>query len=267
MPGRAPGPARGPVKGFVDIHSHILWGLDDGPRDFETSVEMLRIAAANGTADIVATPHSDLQFSFQPEEMAARIEQLSQAAASPRIHTGCDFHLHFDNIEDCLANPRKYTINHRRYLMVEFSDMNIPRTASQIFERMFQADITPVITHPERNALLMRAIPQLVAWIHAGCLLQVTAQSFLGRFGKAAQNGVEELMAREMVHFAASDGHDPVQRPPDLLPAYELVTRRYGPETAERLFITNPAATLTGEYLEVSLPQDDHARKKWFQFW
>jgi protein-tyrosine phosphatase len=256
------------MSGFVDIHSHFLWGLDDGPNEVATSLEMLRIAAENGTTDIVATPHSDLHFQFQPEEIENRLRQLSEAAGpKPRLHSGCDFHLHFDNISDCFANPTKYTINHLRYLMVEFSDLSIPKSIDQVFDRMLQSGITPVITHPERNMLLMNAIPHLVEWIHRGCLVQVTAQSFLGRFGKQAQNAAGDLMARAMVHFIASDAHDPVQRPPDLNPAYSLISTRYGESLALQLFCTNPAATLTGEALAVDMPESAAPRRKWFQFW
>jgi protein-tyrosine phosphatase len=256
------------MTGFVDIHSHILWGLDDGARDFDTSMAMLRIAAESGTTDIVATPHSDLQYSFQPDEMDTKIAALSEAIGPlPRIHRGCDFHLHFDNIQDCFAHPAKYTINHRRYLMVEFSDQNIAGTTSQVFERMNREDITPVITHPERNALLMKDLEQMVQWVQAGCLVQVTSQSFLGRFGKQVQRAAEELMSRGLVHFIASDAHDPEYRPPSLRAGYAHVLQNYGTETADRLFITNPAATLTGEYLEVEAPELPAKRKKWFQLW
>ena len=131
---------------------------------------------------------------------------------------------------------------------------------------MMEAGITPVITHPERNGLLMADSERLVRWIHAGCLLQVTAQSFLGRFGKLARNGACELMSRNMVHFVASDAHDPVNRPPDLTAAYEFVAKRYGEEAAGKLFVSNPSATLTGAHLDIELPEPPAPRRKWFFF-
>jgi protein-tyrosine phosphatase len=256
------------MDGFVDIHSHILWGLDDGAKDFEMSVAMLRIAAESGTTDIVATPHADLQYAFQPDEIDRKILALMGAVGSlPRIHRGCDFHLHFDNIQDCIAHPGKYTINHKRYLLVEFSDQNIARTTSQVFDRMNREDITPVITHPERNALLMKDMNQIIRWVQSGCLVQVTSQSFLGRFGKQVQHAAEELMSRGLVHFIASDAHDPDYRPPSLKAGYEHVSRQHGEDTAKRLFITNPGATLTGEYLDIEAPELISKRKKWFQLW
>jgi protein-tyrosine phosphatase len=91
---------------LVDIHSHILWALDDGARTFEDSVAMLRMCAESGTTDIVATPHADYQYRFEPELVKLRIEQLSAAiSGAPRIHAGCDFHLSFDNVEDARRRP------------------------------------------------------------------------------------------------------------------------------------------------------------------
>jgi protein-tyrosine phosphatase len=255
------------MPAFVDIHSHVLWGVDDGARDVETSIEMLRIAAENGTSDIVATPHSDFRYSFDPHKVAQRIEELTGATGgTPRIHTGCDFHLHVENIEDCLAHPGKYTINHLRYLMVEFSEASIPKGIGKVFEKMFAAGITPVITHPERNPLLTKNSGLMTSWLASGCLTQLTAQSFLGRFGKAAQTAAEDFVERGMAHFVASDAHDPVHRPPDLSGAFGSVTARYGSQIAERLFITNPSAVLTGALIERGMPKPAPARRTWFSF-
>jgi protein-tyrosine phosphatase len=255
------------MAGFVDIHSHILWGLDDGAKDLDLSLEMLRIAAESGTSDIVATPHSNLRYAFDPEKISSRISEINRMPdVKPRIHTGCDFHLHFDNVNDCLEHPGKYTINHLRYLMVEFSDLNVPNSMSQVLGRMLAAGITPVITHPERNALLMKDQARLVAWIHTGCLVQVTAQSFLGRFGKMARTAAAELMSRRMIHFIASDAHDTQHRPPDLRPAFEHIGEKYGEATAQLLFQTNPAAVLTGEIIDAEMPEPLSPRRKWFFF-
>ena len=95
---------------FVDIHSHVLYGLDDGARTFEDSVEMLRLARNAGTTDIVATPHANSRYHWDPELIDERISEL-QPHTDVRIHRGCDFHLQFDNIQDAIAYPQKYTIN------------------------------------------------------------------------------------------------------------------------------------------------------------
>src|ERR1700730_16587949 len=108
---------------MIDIHSHIVWGVDDGAKDRSDSLAMLKIAADSGTTDIVATPHSDQQFKFDAKLVAERICELAAATGNvPRIHCGCDFHLNVDNIQSALSNPSQFTINGLNYLMVEFAD-------------------------------------------------------------------------------------------------------------------------------------------------
>ena len=176
---------------MIDIHSHILHDLDDGARTFEESLEMVRIAAAAGTTEIVASPHANEEYRFEPETVEARIAELQTAAgASPVIHYGCDFHLTRENIEDALRSPGKYSIAHRGYLLVEFSDFLIPKSTGEIFAALLAAGMRPIITHPERNRLLRSRTDDLAAWVEQGCLIQVTAQSLLGRFGKSARERI-----------------------------------------------------------------------------
>lgn len=255
---------------MIDIHSHILHGLDDGARSFQMSVEMVKLAAAAGTTDIVATPHADLEYKFQPDAIAERIAELRNVVGEDqiRIHRGCDFHLAYDNIQDALANPGKYTINHKNYLLVEFSDMAIFHTTTEVFERFLAAGMIPVITHPERNSLLRQRVPDLGRWVEMGCLLQVTGAAFLGNFGERAKAFSEQLMDRRMVHVVASDGHDPEHRPPVLDDVREFLEGRYGRATAERLTVTNPRAIIEGKGLpQPDLMTEHQEKKKWFQFW
>ena len=252
---------------MVDIHSHILYGLDDGAADREQSLAMLEMAAAGGTTDIVASPHANIEYQWQPDLIEERIADLQSAAGdSIRIHRGCDFHLAFDNIQDALAHPNKYTINHRNYLLVEFSDLLIPKTTDEVFRQMLNAGMVPVITHPERNQLLQLRLRKLEEWVEAGCLLQVTALSFLGRFGRRAKSFSDLLLKKRMVHVVASDAHDTRHRPPVLGEARRYVEKAAGEALAEALFVGNPAATLTGAPVEIASPVPGTV-KKWYRFW
>jgi len=234
-------------RGFVDIHVHILPGVDDGPRTLEQSAAMLRQAVEAGTTDIVATPHASLAFPFDPVLVAAKIEELRAVAGElPRIHAGCDFQLSFDNIQDALAQPAKYSINGRGYLLVEFSDLLIAKGMAQIFDRMQEAGLTPVITHPERNPLLQQRLELLEQWVRNGCTLQITAQSLFGRFGREARRFAIELLKRGLVHFIASDAHDPEDRRPRLDGAWRWVSHRFGADYAHLLLVENPRAALEG---------------------
>jgi protein-tyrosine phosphatase len=252
---------------MIDIHSHVLAGLDDGARSLEDSVAMIRIAVETGTTDLVASPHANLDFRFDPALVEERIAELERITGALRIHRGCDFHLYFDNISDALAHPSKYTINHKRYLLVEFPDLLISKSTPEVFAQLLNHGMTPVITHPERNFLLHKRMEELESWIDSGCLLQVTAQSLLGRFGAEAREVAHRLMKRGMVHFIASDAHDPEDRTPRLDLAYNHVAARYGRERAELLFVQNPRAVIEGEPLPEQPPPDAVPERKWFKFW
>ena len=214
---------------MVDIHSHILHGLDDGAGTLEESLAMVRLAAESGTTDIVATPHANLEFTYKPDLVDERIAELAEAAAGAlRIHRGCDFHLYYENIQQALDDPSRFTINRKRYLLVEFSDVTILDSASEVFKGMLAGGTTPVITHPERNPLLARNVDQINKWVDAGCRVQVTAHSFLGRFGRRAKAAAAQLVERGLVDFVASDAHDTEHRPPVMDGAYRYVDRAYG---------------------------------------
>jgi protein-tyrosine phosphatase len=250
---------------LIDIHSHILYGLDDGAKTLEDSVAMLRLAADSGTTDIVATPHANTEFAFDPGLVGQKIAELQEAAGPlPRIHRGCDFHLTLENIHDALAHPAKYAINHRCYLLVEFSDLLIPRTTQEIFDRLQGAGLIPIVTHPERNGLLHSRLDQLQGWVENGALVQVTAGSLLGGFGRTAKSVATDLMNRNLVHFIASDAHDSRYRTPDLRDAYQYVEKTWSPSVARLLFTTAPQAVIGGEEI-VLLDPAPAPRKKWYR--
>jgi protein-tyrosine phosphatase len=252
---------------LVDIHSHVLPGVDDGAQTLEDSLAMLRLAAESGTTDIVASPHANSEFRFDPDEIERKIAEIQAAAGPlPRIHRGCDFHLTLENIQDALACPAKYAINHRRYLLVEFSDLLVPRTTQEIFDRFQGAGLIPIVTHPERNMLLQRRLDELQSWVENGALVQVTGQSLLGAFGRTAKSVSVELMNRNLVHFIASDAHDCKHRPPVLREARQQVAKIWGESRAEMLFVTFPRAVIAGETMRAPDPERAPKKQKWYRF-
>jgi protein-tyrosine phosphatase len=250
----------------IDIHSHILHGLDDGSKSLEESITMVRMAAAGGTTDIVASPHANQEYRFDPQVVEQRMSEVQAAVGDvPRIHYGCDFHLTLENIEDALRSPGKYSIDHRGYLLVEFSDFLIPKTTDQIFARMMRAGLRPIVTHPERNQLLQNRLPEIEIWVAQGVLVQVTAASLLGRFGKTAKRSADDLMAHGLAHFVASDAHDTRWRTTDLSEARRYVEKYFGAEAAERVLEENPRAVLAG--VPISAVPMPIRRKKWYSIW
>jgi protein-tyrosine phosphatase len=233
---------------LIDIHHHLLFGLDDGPKDIEISLAMAEMSVENGVTHIVCTPHSSAQFKFYPRLNLERMEALKERLGDRiSLGLGCDFHLMFENIEDAVEHPEKYSINGKGYLLVEFPNEAISRNTTEVFFRLALAGLTSIITHPERNQVLTRHPELMAEWIRAGCYVQVTAASLTGRFGKIAERCAHELLYRNWVHFIATDAHDVSSRPPRLREAYDLVSMRYGRETAERLCVENPRAAFYGQ--------------------
>jgi protein-tyrosine phosphatase len=233
---------------MIDIHHHLLFDLDDGPRDLETSVAMAEMSIENGVTHVVCTPHSSEHFRFDPRRNWERLMAVQERIGNRlTLALGCDFHLMYDNIEDAIAHPAKYSIGGKSYLLVEFPNQSIAHNMLEIFFRLALAGLTCIITHPERNPVLAQQPERMAEWIRAGCYVQITADSLHGRFGKTAMQISHTLLERSWVHFIATDAHDVQLRPPKLRDAYNLVAEKYGEETARRLCEENPRAAFYGE--------------------
>ena len=228
---------------------------------------MLKLAAENGTTDIVATPHANSAYAYHENIANELVAQVNEKVGSLiRIHRGCDFHLNFDNLSSALEHPSQFTINAGRYLLVELPDLASLPVMRTVLGRLLAVRVVPVITHPERNGPLCANLTELQNWIRDGCLTQVTGQSFLGRFGNTAQRVAESLMNSGSVHFVASDAHDCTDRPPNLLPAFQHVAQNWGRETADALFDHNPTAVIMDEPIFANAPRQP-AKKSLFSFW
>jgi len=235
---------------MVDIHCHLLPGMDDGPDSLDDSLRMAEMAVADGITHLVATPHSNDRYRFEPEAVQKRASEIQQRMGDRlRLATGCDFHLSFENLEDARAHPAKYTINQKRYLLVEFANFSIPPSMDDSLHRLQLLGMVPVVTHPERNGLLRGSPARLEEWVRRGCYVQVTAASLLGRFGDAARHWAETWLDQDLVHFVASDAHNTESRPPRLRAAYDFVAARKGEQVAQALFRENPLAAFEGRAL------------------
>jgi protein-tyrosine phosphatase len=256
---------------MVDLHCHILPGLDDGPDNMDESLAMAESAIADGITHVVATPHSSDEFSFNYARVR-RVRNELQAKIGDRLilATGCDFHLNHENLSALRLDAPRFCINQKNYLLVEFSEFSIPPSMDQTLHELQLAGFRPIVTHPERNAILRSQPERLVTWVQLGCFVQVTAGSLTGNFGRHAQEDALCWIDEGAVHFVASDAHNLRGRPLRLAPAYELIQKEYGEEKARALFVENPTAAFEGQDLphipEITIEPKPPRRKRFLFF-
>lgn len=256
---------------MVDLHCHILPGLDDGPDKIDESLEMAETAIEDGVTHVVATPHSNSRFWFDFTQVRRLRDEL-QARVGNRllIATGCDFHLNPENLALLRKQPRQYCINQRDYLLVEFNEISIPPAMDRTLHEMQLSGLNLIVTHPERNAVLRTHPERLREWVRRGCFVQVTGNALTGSFGPTAQQMALQWIGEGLVHFAASDAHNNRNRPLRLQAAYDLVADQFGEEKAHALFVKNPLAAFEGRDLphvpDVDEPVTKPRRKRFFFF-
>jgi len=235
---------------MVDIHSHLLPGIDDGSRSWEMTAEMCHIAVADGITHMVATPHANHRYAYDRDRYTEMLGQLHDAADGKLAFSlGCDFHFSYENIRDALEHPRRYTIGDTQYLLIEFSDYGIPPSVEEDVFALRSRGIVPIITHPERNQVLLKKPEMVLRLVEQGCLVQVTANAVTGAWGKGSKRMVNWLLECDAVHVVASDAHDPVMRTPVMSEARDAIAKLAGLEVAEALVTSNPESIVEGRSL------------------
>lgn len=245
-----PGECLGRPTKMVDVHCHILPGLDDGPDTLEESLDMAESAIADGITHVVATPHSNSEYHFDYARVLRLRDRLqTELGERLKLASGCDFHLSPENLRAVRLAPRPFCINQKDYLLVEFNDWAIPPSADEILHELQSLSLRVVVTHPERNAIVRDQPERLAQWVRQGCFAQVTGSSLTGGFGKEPMGDALTWIAQGLVHFVASDAHNTRGRPLRLQPAFDVVSKKFGEEKARALFIDNPMAAFEGRNL------------------
>jgi protein-tyrosine phosphatase len=237
------------VSGFIDIHCHILPGLDDGPRSRGEAEEMLAVAREDGITGIVATPHMlDGVCNNTKEGIAKAIADLNGPERGVPIYMGAEVRVGMEftrHIED----GRLPLINDKNFLLLELPPYLIPPTKvlEHLVNNLRTKGILPIFSHPERNMPITRDLSIMNRLVRCGALFQVTAMSIMdgGNTKRAALN----MIGKGCVHVVASDAHDSQRRPPLLSRCYEYVSKKMGRDLANKLFIENPLNIIHGKHI------------------
>jgi protein-tyrosine phosphatase len=242
---------------MIDIHAHILPGVDDGAKNWEQSLEMARMAVADGITVMVATPHLFKGRTIDPsrlntkkmilQHVAQLRDKLYEEKIPLEIVPGCDFPLGFESLK-LLDDGGALTINDaNRYLLLELPDTALPPALEGICFHLQSRGITPIITHPERHIIIQEMPYKLKRLIDLGCLVQMTGNSLTGWFGRGVKKISRQLVKLGYIHVLATDAHDPKRRPPLLSQAVTELSRLVGEKRARAMVQDIPQRIIAGE--------------------
>ncbi len=266
------------MKGLevIDLHCHILPGLDDGAEDWGQSLQMARIAAKDGISGIVCTPHYSPAFPGNHRNaVMASVEELRtrlrQAKIPLELYPGCELAID-PNLPERIESGELLTINdNRKIVLLEMPSKLIPPNLDRFFWMMQLKGFTPVLAHPERNYYLMKNPSALLDWIQAGVMVQITGASLRGYYGEEPRDFSLKLLRQRMVHLVASDSHGPATRRPLLSKARAITEAVIGAEEAHRIFCEYPVEVLHGQVPEVApaipLEKKTSLIGRFFPFW
>lgn len=256
---------------MIDLHCHILPGLDDGAQTLEDSLAMARLALKDGIDTIVATPHLFKGGATLPEEdsFAGKKRELESALQGERIAVslkmGAEVRVSHTLMSEVERNRKRLVINDSAYMFIEFpTDHVFPSVRGLVFELM-SAGVLPIIAHPERNAVLARRPELLYDLVRMGALAQANRGSFLGLYGRMAADAAGLFLKYNLIHFIASDGHNTGSLAPILSDAVKRAELLVGSEGALALVDANPRAVLEDrEVPYLPSPVDPRKSKKSF---
>ena len=239
---------------MIDLHCHILPGLDDGAENFEEALAMAAIAAGHGMRHIVATPHCVSGGAWDVLESVTMLQELLDDERIPvRLHPGMEI---FGTYETArfLRERKLLTINNSRYPLIEFAFHTDGEEETGILQSVIDAGYTPVVAHPERYSYVCQEPALINRWKKMGCLFQVNRGSLLGRYGYSAQRMGLALVRRGFAAAIATDAHSPVMRTPRARDVYDLLSYNISPAAAEMLMETNPGWIMNDRRLPPAKP-------------
>ncbi len=232
---------------MIDLHSHLLPGIDDGAPDLATALALAKIAVDDGITHMVCTPHIHPgRYDNTPESIAKALKELQQGLIEQQINLVINAAAEVRFGMELMVAVKQDSIpflgewQGQPVLLLEFPHGEMPFGAERLTAWLIEQGIKPLIAHPERNKGLLRSPAKLKPFLEQGCLLQVTAGAVAGRFGAAAQALSQQLLKEEVVTILASDAHNIEHRPPVLSQGRDAAAALIGQAAAQRLVVDNP---------------------------
>ena len=239
---------------MIDLHCHFLPNIDDGPGSLEESLDLARFALDNGITKSVMTPHIhpgryensrlDIQVAVQKFEVA-----LARQGIPLDLSVGAEVRIGADTIYMVAQEeiPFLGELGGYKILLLEFPHETIPIGSLNLVQWLMAKDIRPMIAHPERNKDVMRDLSKIEPFINEGCLMQLTAASIAGNFGKQAEMVSRQMLENDWVYVIATDAHNIDHRPPDLAVGRDAAAEIVGLEKANLFVGDHPRTILQGE--------------------
>lgn len=253
---------------MIDLHCHILPGIDDGAENLEASIAMAEKAINQGITHVLCTPHhNNGKYTNSKSEIINQVANL-QAELEKRnlpltLFEGQEVRITGTLLDEIKADRILFTDIEDTYILIEFPTLDIPAYTEQLFFKLRAMQKIPIIVHPERNAKFRENPNLLIPFLEMGCLAQLTAPSYVGVFGKSIQKTAKLMVEHNLVQMVASDAHGVHKRNFYLKEAYKKIQKDFGKETVTDM--QNVAkAVINGDHVEYDTYSEVILKKNWF---
>jgi protein-tyrosine phosphatase len=255
---------------MTDIHSHILWGVDDGPATLEEAVRMCHASASDGISCMVATPHAfdGVHTTHRVNFLETRVKEMNeQLGGNPQVKLGCELRMNHDIVKQVCVDRTAPTLGSGPYVLIEFPHYVVPVGSERVFFELMTNSFKPIIAHPERNRTLMAEPQRFYSMVESGVLGQMDAGSITGKFGAKTEKTARLMLEHGLIHFIASDCHNMRNRLPGLSEATAEVAELVGQDVAKSISADNPGAAVDGKPLPWRpQPVPPEKERKWWFF-
>jgi protein-tyrosine phosphatase len=243
---------------MIDLHSHILPGVDDGAPDLSTALAMAQMAVDEGIQVMAATPHfMPGLYDNEAQDIRARVAdfnlELGAAGIDLHVVVGCDAHIRPDFL-DCLRDGTLLRLNDSRYVLFEPPHTTMPPRLEDLLFNIQMAGYVPILTHPERLKWIEQNYRVMQSLAESGVWMQITCGSLTGRFGSRPKYWAERMLAEGLVHILATDAHNLTSRPPLMANAFAKAQSEVGLDEANNLVLIRPVNILDNQPVELSPP-------------